>query len=72
MLPLNEVGSSPLGLGIGIAGMKERVRQLQGRIEIVSQEGKGTGVIVAIPDTLDGGICASTMTGTARSNGGTE
>lgn len=39
--------------GVGIQGIRERVRQLQGRMEIVSEEGKGTAVIVTVPDTLE-------------------
>ncbi|MFZ3217738.1 MAG: PAS domain-containing protein [Candidatus Acidiferrales bacterium] len=36
-------------LGVGIAGMRERVRQLQGEFRIVSAPGKGTGVHVSLP-----------------------
>ena len=35
-------------LGVGIAGMRERVRQLGGRIEIDS-DGRGTCVKVTVP-----------------------
>ena len=37
------------GAGVGIAGMRERVRQLRGALEISSQEGKGTTVIASLP-----------------------
>jgi|GEM_PF-278798 len=35
--------------GVGIQGIRERVLQLHGTIEIVSGEGKGTRVVVTIP-----------------------
>ncbi|HTS13390.1 MAG TPA: PAS domain-containing protein [Candidatus Limnocylindrales bacterium] len=38
--------------GIGLQGIRERVRQLQGRVEIVSNNGRGTAVIVAIPKSF--------------------
>jgi len=37
------------GAGVGIAGMRERVRQLRGALEISSEEGKGTTVIASLP-----------------------
>lgn len=39
-------------IGIGILGMRERVRQLNGTLELLSSDGKGTAVIVSIPDEL--------------------
>ena len=36
-------------LGVGIQGMKERVRQLAGTLEITSRPGKGTTVTVILP-----------------------
>jgi two-component system NarL family sensor kinase len=36
-------------LGVGIQGMKERVRQLSGTLEITSQTGKGTLVTAILP-----------------------
>ncbi|GAC1660572.1 MAG: hypothetical protein NVS9B4_11720 [Candidatus Acidiferrum sp.] len=36
-------------LGVGIQGMKERMRQLAGRLEIVSLPGKGTQVKATLP-----------------------
>ena len=39
-------------LGVGIQGIHERVRQLQGQMEIRSEQGKGTAMIVTVPDTL--------------------
>jgi signal transduction histidine kinase len=35
--------------GVGIAGMRERVRQLRGALEISSEVGKGTKVIASLP-----------------------
>ena len=36
-------------LGVGIQGMKERVRQLSGKLEITSRQGKGTLVTAILP-----------------------
>jgi PAS domain S-box-containing protein len=36
-------------LGVGIAGMRERVKQLNGTFEIVSVAGKGTTVLAVLP-----------------------
>ncbi|HVB87428.1 MAG TPA: ATP-binding protein [Candidatus Dormibacteraeota bacterium] len=36
-------------LGVGILGMRERVRQLSGRLEIASRENEGTLVSVSLP-----------------------
>jgi signal transduction histidine kinase len=40
--------SSPLG--VGLIGMRERVRLLGGKFELLTVEGKGTSVIVGIPE----------------------
>ncbi|MGB9478463.1 MAG: response regulator [Candidatus Acidiferrum sp.] len=37
------------GLGVGLLGIRERIRQLDGKLEIVSDTGKGTVVIAVIP-----------------------
>ncbi|HXZ11352.1 MAG TPA: PAS domain S-box protein [Candidatus Sulfotelmatobacter sp.] len=37
------------GMGVGIAGMQERVSQLNGKLEIRSVPGKGTTIIVSLP-----------------------
>ena len=37
------------GMGVGIAGMQERVSQLNGRLQILSVTGKGTTIIVSLP-----------------------
>jgi two-component system, NarL family, sensor kinase len=42
-------GSSLAPLGVGIQGMKERLRQLSGTLEISSQAGKGTLVTAILP-----------------------
>jgi signal transduction histidine kinase len=49
---LNSAGEPVAGLGVGIAGMQERVCQLQGKMEIYSSR-RGTRVKVALP--LHGG-----------------
>jgi signal transduction histidine kinase len=38
------------GLGVGLLGIRERVRQLDGKLEIVSGNGKGTLVVATIPN----------------------
>lgn len=42
----------------GLIGMEERVRQLGGRLKIVSRPGKGTAIMLLIPvaDRMDGGM----------------
>ena len=50
--PLAAGDSKYAVLGVGLQGVQERVRQLRGRMEIVSAEGKGTAVIVVLPETL--------------------
>ena len=42
-------GSSVAPLGVGIQGMKERVRQLSGTLEITSRPGRGTLVTAILP-----------------------
>lgn len=42
-------GKAKAALGVGILGMRERVRQLSGRLEIVSREKQGTLVSVHLP-----------------------
>lgn len=37
--------------GIGIQGIRERMRQLSGRMQLVSQAGAGTTVIVTVPES---------------------
>ncbi|WP_180954239.1 ATP-binding protein [Bacillus sp. M6-12] len=37
------------GKGVGLFGMEERARTVQGQIEIVSNPGKGTKVILEVP-----------------------
>lgn len=45
----NPNSPSPAPLGVGIQGMKERVRQLAGSLEITSEPGKGTLVTAILP-----------------------
>jgi len=42
---------SVVTLGVGIQGMRERIRQLSGRLEITSRPGKGTLVTATLPIT---------------------
>lgn len=51
-LPVNGEGGGN-ALGVGIAGMRERVRQLRGQLEISSHPGQGTAVIANLPERLD-------------------
>lgn len=38
------------GLGVGLLGIRERIRQLDGTLEIVSVNGEGTRVVATIPN----------------------
>lgn len=42
-------GAGIAPLGVGIQGMRQRIRQLSGRLEILSQLGKGTVVVATLP-----------------------
>lgn len=46
---LAESGSSDISLGVGILGMRQRLRQLSGTLEIISHECRGTIVIAHLP-----------------------
>jgi signal transduction histidine kinase len=35
--------------GLGLTGMRERVEQMSGKLEIASERGKGTNIVVAVP-----------------------
>jgi signal transduction histidine kinase len=48
---LSADGAQCAELGVGMQGIHERVRQLQGHMEIRSEEGKGTTVTVTIPES---------------------
>jgi PAS domain S-box-containing protein len=50
--------------GVGLRGIRERVRQFAGSVEIESQEGAGTTVVVKLP--LSGGIASSAHDPRAR------
>ncbi len=39
-----------MGLGVGLLGIRERIRQLDGTLEIVSCNGEGTRVVATIPN----------------------
>lgn len=45
-------GDEPDGaaLGVGLLGIRERIRQLNGKLEIISGKGKGTLVVATIPN----------------------
>jgi len=45
---LDEFRTTNMGVGVGLAGMRERVREIGGRLEITS-EGSGTRVEVVVP-----------------------
>ncbi|HXW57537.1 MAG TPA: PAS domain-containing protein [Candidatus Cybelea sp.] len=53
-LPSEEVSS--LAPGVGLQGIRERVLQLRGKVDITSSEGEGTTVTVTIPDTPQTGV----------------
>lgn len=42
--------SDGIGLGVGLLGIRERIRQLDGKFEIISGDGRGTIVIATIPN----------------------
>jgi signal transduction histidine kinase len=42
--------SEGVGLGVGLLGIRERIRQLEGKLEIISEKGKGTEVVALVPD----------------------
>ncbi|HVA72897.1 MAG TPA: response regulator [Candidatus Limnocylindrales bacterium] len=44
-----KASSTLAGLGVGIQGMRERMRQLDGTLEIMSQVNKGTVVVAMMP-----------------------
>jgi signal transduction histidine kinase len=49
--PLNGNSQRPTK-GMGIESMKERVRQLAGRMSVLSGDAKGTKIIVTLPDSV--------------------
>jgi signal transduction histidine kinase len=44
--------------GFGLAGMRERVEQMGGKLNISSARGKGTNVLVTLPYTGNDGFPA--------------
>jgi PAS domain S-box-containing protein len=53
VLPNEEASSATPG--VGLQGIRERVLQLRGKVDITSSEGGGTTVTVTIPDTAQPG-----------------
>lgn len=53
--------------GVGLFGIRERIRQLKGRLEIVSSEGQGTTVSASVPDIGKGPIGTDAMEFTSNS-----
>ena len=47
-MPASILEGNPTGVGVGIMGMRERVRQLGGALQIIS-EGEGTTVRASLP-----------------------
>jgi signal transduction histidine kinase len=41
-------------MGLGLVGLRERVEALRGRLELVSEGGRGTQVSVQLPVTAAG------------------
>ena len=39
-------------LGVGLLSVRERVRQLRGQLEIISDKGKGTSIVAIIPEMV--------------------
>ena len=46
---LNDAQKSPLSGGYGLRALKERVKQYGGSVELESDPGEGTTVVVTIP-----------------------
>jgi signal transduction histidine kinase len=42
-------------LGIGLQSIRERIRQLQGKMDVISQRDKGTNVVVTVPNIFPAG-----------------
>ena len=49
MAPVEDHDST--NFGVGLFGIRERIRQLKGRLQIVSGHGQGTAVIASVPDS---------------------
>jgi signal transduction histidine kinase len=52
MAPIEE--NDPTRFGVGLFGIRERIRQLKGRLDIVSAPGQGTKIIASIPEPAEG------------------
>jgi signal transduction histidine kinase len=61
MVPVEDQGKDNTSFGVGLFGIRERIRQLKGRLEIISSEGKGTTVIASVPDFGKASIAAGAL-----------
>jgi signal transduction histidine kinase len=65
-LPTSTSVASGPAVGIGIQGIRERMRQLGGRMQLVSKVGTGTTVIVAVPESARVSVVADMFETEAR------
>jgi PAS domain S-box-containing protein len=61
---------SVVTLGVGIQGMRERIRQLSGRLDITSRPGKGTMVTAILPIPRHGAGIGQSQDGASASQNG--
>jgi signal transduction histidine kinase len=59
MLTVDDGGGT--SFGVGLFGIRERIRQLKGKLEIVSQEGQGTTIIARVPDSANSSVLSDTV-----------
>jgi two-component system NarL family sensor kinase len=51
MPPMSSISEAERrALGIGLQSIRERIRQLQGKMDVISQKDKGTNVVVTVPN----------------------
>jgi len=66
-------GGGVAPLGVGIQGMRQRIRQLSGRLEILSQLGKGTVVVAMLPlQELSLPVDLESLAGASEEDGASE